>query len=152
MKAKDIEPGEVYAVQEIRGRVLGFDIVPFLIARVEKSPVRRAIGAGTYGGDTRVYGQLLHPKTLQPYATEHEVSRALAKVIGRWDAQAFERQEESRLQQQETDRGDEALSVRIINRLSDLGIGSTYSKKGLLIARSSLDAMASFLGIAGDEK
>jgi hypothetical protein len=151
MKAKDIEPGKIYAAQKWSGSVLGVDIIPFLVGRIEKSPKRRGWGGACYGGDTRAFGLVLDPLTLLPGAHTPESNMAIAKVLGPWDAEAYERQRAEDVNRKETDQRDYALATKITLYLSDRGIGSSYSNAGLLIARPTLYRLASLLGIPEEE-
>lgn len=149
MKAKDIKPGEVYAIEvwrSISEDILGGNIHPFLIDRVERSPrIKQAYGPGAWGGDMRAYGRAIDPGTGKILAPV-ERSFALSKVIGLWDQDAYLAQVRARENREETDQIDARLGAKLCNRLADLGVGASYSSQGLLIARPTLETFARVLG------
>lgn len=151
MRAKDIKPGEVYAVvamEPFRGkRRLGEHVIPFRVSKVEKTEVRRAsTGPGTWGGDMRVFGDKLDAGTMKKIG-EEERGYVLAKVLGPWDALAYRQQQEEQANREETDRRDRELGTLICNRLADLSVGASYSEQGIRIARPSMVFLAKALGV-----
>lgn len=153
MKAKDIVPGQIYTLREHVGSHLGTAIRPFRVDKVGKTERRKSdITWRTWGGDWRVRGRYLDPTTLKPFANSHETDHAVAKIIGLWDAAAYEKQRAEEEEQARQDREDEALADALLRRLKEHGIDAEQRYHGVFIGRKSLHTFAAYLSIVRAEQ